>query len=55
MLTYEPAEQDGCSFVAIEAWPADREPHRAEPGTSGDSYRSRTTITFDDPEAPGPA
>lgn len=54
-LAYEPAEQDGYSFRAIEVWPAGQEPHRTK-GEAGPSpaYRSTLTLTFDDPEDPDP-
>ena len=55
-LEYEPGEQDGYSFRAIELWPAGQEPHRTQSETQGasDAYRSTLTITFDDPQKPGP-
>lgn len=49
MLEYEPAEQDGHSFRAIEVWPADQEPFReGETPDVSDAYRSALTITMDD-------
>jgi cold shock protein len=50
-LIYEPVGQDGFAFRAIEVWPADRDPYRAAGEISGvsDAYRSKLTITFDDP------
>ncbi len=36
-VDYEPAEQDGYSFRAIEVWPAGQEPHRADGEIAGAS------------------
>ncbi len=49
-LTYEPAEQDGYLFRAVEVWPSDEEPFRTDGGTAGETggYRSAIAIT------PGP-
>ena len=56
MMNYEPAEQDGYSFRAIEVWPAGQDPYRTEAETTGPSaaYRSSLTLTFDDPVRPDP-
>lgn len=55
-LEYEPAEQDGYSFRAIELWPAGQEPHRTggETPDASSAYTSTLTITFDDPQEPDP-
>lgn len=47
---FEAADQDGYSFRAVAAWPADRSPIRGEEPTSGptSAYRSTLTIAFDD-------
>ncbi|HEU0288784.1 MAG TPA: hypothetical protein VFR22_17165 [Nocardioidaceae bacterium] len=54
---YEPAEQDGFSFRAIEVWPEGQEPDRSRHETTGasDAYRSSLTVTSDQPEEPGGA
>jgi cold shock protein len=44
---FEAAQQDGYSFCATEAWPADSEPLRVEPETGPSAaYRSTLTITW---------
>ena len=52
-FTFEAADQDGYSYRTLEAWPSDREPHRADHESSGPSeaYGSTSTLTFteDDP------
>jgi cold shock protein len=45
-LDVEPAEQDGFSFRATEAWPEGQEPFRRAPEPPGAGYRSRLRITF---------
>ena len=56
-LNYESAEQDGYSFRAIEVWPADQQPDRAEsePTGASDAYHSRLTINAVDPTRPDSA
>ena len=51
-LEYEPIGQDGYCFRAIEVWPAGQEPYRTENEISdaSDAYRSKLTITFDEPK-----
>jgi len=56
-LDYEPAQQDGFSFRAVEVWPADQEPYRTETEAQDppDAYRSTLRITHGDPKDPDPA
>ncbi|GAA3827000.1 hypothetical protein [Nocardioides panacisoli] len=56
-LEFEPAEQDGYAFRAVEVWPAEQEPFRGATETHGPSaaYHSTLTLTMDDPADPGPA
>ena len=51
---YEPAEQDGFSFRAIEVWPEGHEPDRSRPAVTGasDAYRPSLTVTSDQPDEP---
>jgi len=50
LFTFEAAQQDGYSYRADEAWPADQEPVRTDTVTGGPStgYSSTLTVTFDD-------
>jgi cold shock protein len=56
-VEYESAEQDGYSFRAVEVWPADQTPYRAEtePVDGSQAYHSTLTITGDGPEQTGRA
>lgn len=47
-LEWEATSQDGYSFRATRAWPAEAEPEPEVPPTdSGDAYHSGLTIRFD--------
>lgn len=51
---YEPADQDGYSFRAVEVWPEGQEPVRTvrETAGPGTAYHSTLTVTFDDCSEP---
>jgi len=53
----EAADQDGYAFLAVEVWPADREPVRVPASSydAHDAFRSTLTIVWDDePPSSGP-
>jgi len=56
-FSFEAAEQDGCSFRAVEVWPADRPPvrHRSADSGADAAYHSTLTLTFDGEDGPGTA